>query len=169
MPVFYGTDRDHEENPKRLAYNADRAHGLELGRALVTVPKSHQVPQVERPWAIRIPYFNVTIYEQAEDPKKHFTLQEIRSLTKSDFLRLVRARLASSNTFKNHAIVFVHGYNTSFDNALYRTAQIAYDLHFDGARSSTAGRRAEAWQAIRMTARAPKGPSPTCGNSSISS
>ena len=27
----------------------------------------------------------------------------------------------------------MHGYDTSFDNALYRTAQIAYDLHFDGA------------------------------------
>jgi esterase/lipase superfamily enzyme len=133
VPVFYGTDRDHEPNPKRLAYNADRAHRLELGRALVTVPKIHQIPQIERPWAIRIPYFDVTIYEQAEDPKKHFTLQEIKSLTKSDFLRLVRARLAGSNTFKNHAIVFVHGYDTSFDNALYRTAQIAYDLHFDGA------------------------------------
>jgi esterase/lipase superfamily enzyme len=133
VPVFYGTDRDRDPNPKRLAYNADRAHRLELGRALVTVPKIHQVPQIERPWAIRIPYFDVTIYEQAEDPKKHFTLREIKSLTKSDFLRLVRARLAGSNTFKNHAIVFVHGYDTSFDNALYRTAQIAYDLHFDGA------------------------------------
>jgi len=133
VPVFYGTDRDHEPNPKRLSYNSDRAHRLELGRALVTVPKIHQIPQIERPWAIRIPYFDVTIYEQAEDPKKHFTLQEIKSLTKSDFLNLVRARLAGSNAFKNHAVVFVHGYNTSFDNALYRTAQIAYDLHFDGA------------------------------------
>lgn len=133
VPVFYGTDRDHEPNPKRFSYNADRAHRLELGRALVTVPKIYQVPQVERPWAIRIPYFDVTIYEQAEDPKKHFTLQEIKSLTKNDFLRLARARLAGSKTFKDHAIVFVHGYDTSFDNALYRTAQIAYDLHFDGA------------------------------------
>ena len=132
VPVFYGTDRDHEPNAKRLAYNADRAHRLELGRALVTVPKIHQVPQIERPWAIRIPYFDVTIYEQAEDPKKHFTLQEIKSLSKADFLRLVRARLATSNAFKNHALVFVHGYDTAFDNALYRTAQIAYDLHFDG-------------------------------------
>jgi len=133
VPVFYGTDRDHEANPKRLAYNADRAHRLELGRAFVTVPRIHQVPEIERPWAIRIPYFDVTIYEQAEDPKKHFTLQEIKALTKADFLRLVRARLAASNAFKNHALVFVHGYDTSFDNALYRTAQIAYDLHFDGA------------------------------------
>jgi esterase/lipase superfamily enzyme len=45
----------------------------------------------------------------------------------------VHERLASSMTFKNQALVFVHGYNTSFDNGLYRTAQIAYDLHFDGA------------------------------------
>lgn len=133
VPVFYGTDRDHEPNPKRLAYNADRARRLELGRAFVTVPKIHQVPQIERPWAIRIPYFDVTIYEEAEDPKKHFTLQEIKALTKADFLQLVRARLAASSAFKNHALVFVHGYDTAFDNALYRTAQIAYDLHFDGA------------------------------------
>ena len=27
----------------------------------------------------------------------------------------------------------MHGYNTSFDYALYRTAQIAYNLKFDGA------------------------------------
>jgi esterase/lipase superfamily enzyme len=30
-------------------------------------------------------------------------------------------------------VVFVHGYNTSFDYALFRTAQMAYDLKFDGA------------------------------------
>jgi len=45
----------------------------------------------------------------------------------------VRARLAKSERFKDHAIVFVHGYNTTFDNGIYRTAQIAYDLKFDGA------------------------------------
>ena len=60
-------------------------------------------------------------------------MQEIKSLSKEDFLSLVRERLANSRTFKDHALVFVHGYDTSFDNALYRTAQIAYDLRFDGA------------------------------------
>ena len=30
-------------------------------------------------------------------------------------------------------MVFVHGYNTAFDYALFRTAQMAYDLEFDGA------------------------------------
>ena len=75
--------------PSGPAALADAA-SLQLGEALVTVPKSHEVPQVERPWAIRIPYFDVTIYEQAEDPNKHFTMQEIKKLTKDDFLALVR-------------------------------------------------------------------------------
>jgi esterase/lipase superfamily enzyme len=133
VPVFYGTDRAEEPSPERVAYNSDRARRLELGRALVTVPKVHEVPQVERPWAIRIPYFDVTIWEETEDRNKHFTMQEIKKLSKDQFLQLVRQRLGRSNRFKDHALVFVHGYNTSFDNAVYRTAQIAYDLKFDGA------------------------------------
>ena len=133
VPVFFGTDRAEEPNPKRLSYGSDRGHHLELGRAFVTVPKLHEVPQIERPWALRIPYFNVTVYEQAEDPNKHFTMQEIKKLSKDGFLRLVHERLAGSQRFKDQALVFVHGYNTSFDNAVYRTAQIAYDLKFDGA------------------------------------
>jgi esterase/lipase superfamily enzyme len=133
VPVFFGTDRAEEANPKRLSYSSDRGRRLELGRALVTVPKQHEVPQVERPWALRIPYFNVTVYEEAEDPNKHFTMQEIKKLSQEDFLRLVRERLGGSSRFKDQALIFVHGYNTAFDNAVYRTAQIAYDLKFDGA------------------------------------
>jgi esterase/lipase superfamily enzyme len=132
VPVFYGTDRVRKDEPKRLVYTSDRARRLELGRALVTVPKLHQVPTIERPFAIRIPYTNVTIYEQAEDPKQHFTVQEIKSLTREEFIALARARVSASNAYKDQAVVFVHGYNTAFDYALYRTAQMAYDLKYDG-------------------------------------
>lgn len=133
VPVFFGTDRAETANPKRLAYSSERGRRLELGRALVTVPRTHEVPQIERPWSIKIPYFDVTIYEEEEDPKRHFTMPEIQKLSKPEFLKLVRDRLSASVRFKDHAIVFVHGYNTSFDNAVYRTAQISYDLKFDGA------------------------------------
>jgi esterase/lipase superfamily enzyme len=75
----------------------------------------------------------VVLYQAAEDPQKHVTIQEIKTLSKEDLLRLVRERLASSTRFRDHALVFVHGYNTAFDSAIYRTAQIAYDLKFDGA------------------------------------
>lgn len=133
VPVYYGTDRAREPDDKRIKYNSNRGRRLELGRALVSVPREHQIPNIERPWKITIPYFNVTVYEEKEDPKKHFTMREIRALTEEDLLKLVRERLAKSNNFKNHALVFIHGYYTGFDLAVYRTAQIAYDLKFDGA------------------------------------
>ena len=133
VPVFFGTDRTVEPDPKRLKYGSDRGHKLQLGRAMVTVPTAHKVPNIERPWVVEIPYFKVKIYEEAEDTAKHFTLQELSALTKEQMLALVKERLAKSASFKDHALVFVHGFNTSFDDALYRTAQISYDLKFDGA------------------------------------
>lgn len=133
VPVFYGTDRERKRESEKVAYDWQRGRRLELGRALVTVPKNHVVPMVERPWAIRIPYIDVTLYEAAEDPRKHFTISELKALTKEEFLNLVKARLDASARFEDHALVFVHGYKTTFENALYRTAQIAYDLKFDGA------------------------------------
>ncbi len=134
VPVFYGTDRARKDDPKGgFVYNSERARRLELGRALVTVPKVHQVPKIERPFALRVPYFQVTIYEQAEDPKLHFTIRELKALSEAEFLALARERVGGSSAFKDQAVVFVHGYNTGFDFALYRTAQMAYDLKFDGA------------------------------------
>jgi esterase/lipase superfamily enzyme len=133
VPVFYGTDRARKDQPQRVIYTSERARRLELGQALVTVPKTHQVPNIERPFAIRIPYFQITLYEGAEDPKSHFTIKEMSVLSREQFIAKARDRVNGSRSFKDQAVVFVHGYNNSFDYALYRTAQMAYDLKFDGA------------------------------------
>lgn len=133
VPVFYGTDRKRTNTTTRVLYDWQRGRRLELGRALVTIPKKHEVPMVERPWALKIPYLEITLYEEAENPKEHFTLKDIKALTKAEFLELVGKKLEASERFKDHALVFVHGYKTKFDNAVFRTAQIAYDLKFDGA------------------------------------
>jgi len=141
VPVFFGTDRSRRDQAKRIAYGSDRGHKLEVGRALVTVPKAHQVPNVERPWALKIPYTSIILYQEAEDPKKHFTIQELRALSKEDLLALVRDRLRGSRSFQDQALVFVHGYNNGFDDALYRTAQIAYDLKWSAASTPSTSRR----------------------------
>ena len=132
VPVFYGTDRVREDKPKRIAYTAGRGERLEIGRALVTVPKSHEVPNIERPWVYKVPFTNIEIYREAEDPAKHFTLSELKNLSEAEFIALVRARIAASSVYKGHALLFVHGFNTTFDYAVYRTAQLSYDLRFDG-------------------------------------
>lgn len=133
VQVFYGTDRTRADKPNRIAYGSDRAQRLELGRALVTVPIAHQAPPSARQWSIKRAYLSVTRLDAAEEAKTHFAVSQIGSLTHGEMLELVTERLRASKDYKDHAIVFIHGYNNDFDHALYRTAQIAYDLKFDGA------------------------------------
>jgi esterase/lipase superfamily enzyme len=132
VPVFYGTDRGRQQLGASTVYGSERARRLELGRALVTVPKAHQIPNLERPWVYRLPFTQIVLHSEPEDPRQHFTLKDVRPLSKEEFLQLVQERLKGSSDYKDHALVFVHGFNTSFEYALYRTAQIAYDIKFDG-------------------------------------
>jgi esterase/lipase superfamily enzyme len=133
VPVFFGTDRARKGEAGRAAYGVERARRLELGRALVTVPAAHRVLAIERPFALRIPYFQLVLYEQSEDPRKHFAIKTLEVLSRNELLTLVRARIAAARAFEDQALVFIHGFNTGFDQAIYRTAQLAYDLQFDGA------------------------------------
>jgi len=47
-----------------------------------------------------------------------------------DFFAELRRKIADSR--EKQALVFIHGFNTTFTDAARRTAQIAYDLGFDG-------------------------------------
>jgi len=43
-----------------------------------------------------------------------------------------RQQMQAAQAFKEQILLFVHGYNVSFDNAVRRAGQIAYDVNFDG-------------------------------------
>ena len=49
-----------------------------------------------------------------------------------------------SRSPRKDAFVFIHGFNVAFEDAVMRTAQIAYDLGFDGAPILYFGRRIRA-------------------------
>ena len=132
IPVFFATDRAEEPNPNRLDYSSSRGRKLDIGQAIVTVPKQHELSRVERPWAVRIPYIDVSVYEQAEDPRLHFTIEKLTRLPEAEFLAAAKDRLTAASKFKDHAFVFVHGFNMSFDNTIFRAAQLAFNLQFDG-------------------------------------
>jgi hypothetical protein len=141
-PVFFGTDRSRHDQAKRIAYGSDRGHKLEVGRALVTVPKAHQVPNVERPWAIKMPYTSIVFYQQAEDPKKHFTIQELRALSKEELLALVGDGCGVRKAIKTRPLslsTVTTTASTMRSIAPRRSLTISNTM---ARRSSTAGRRA---------------------------
>jgi esterase/lipase superfamily enzyme len=96
---------------------------IERGVCFVSIPKVHEQGsgEFERPG----------LFEFKVDREKHFDLPEVRLIDDRDkFLSYLRADVQSSP--HKHALVFIHGYNVTFELAAMRTAQLAHDLGFDG-------------------------------------
>ncbi|MEQ1825285.1 MAG: alpha/beta hydrolase [Pirellula sp.] len=91
---------------------------LHLGVSEVTLPPNHKIGELERPSLLRL--------EWKEDDKKHVVLQRVEVLEPDDFFRDVQAKGRDS------ALVFIHGFNVRFDDALRRTAQLTADLDYRG-------------------------------------
>jgi esterase/lipase superfamily enzyme len=89
----------------------------------VSIPKEHKVGQLEAPSIFRL--------EFREMPERHVVLMDVEPLESDVFFGALKARVEESEA--KSAFVFVHGFNVTFEDAARRTAQIAYDLKFDGA------------------------------------
>lgn len=105
------------------AYGNDRGRELRRGTCTVSIPREHQLGRLESPSILR--------FEFRYEPAKHVVLQEIQPRTADDFFALLSEKVGRSR--RKEAFVFIHGYNVSFEDAARRTAQLAYDLEFDGA------------------------------------
>jgi esterase/lipase superfamily enzyme len=122
IPVLFATDRDvtGAEAPGKF-FGAGRGP-LRFGVAEVSIPPTHRRGELEAPvwWKL----------EFRPDPRRHVTLARVTVTTREDFIALARSTVDGSP--RRDALLFVHGYNVSFENAARRTAQIAYDLRFQG-------------------------------------
>jgi esterase/lipase superfamily enzyme len=134
VKVFFATDRQHisgasgpancfgtERNPDP---DPDGQHLL-TGFVKVSIPPVHEAGQLERP-------FKWWIIEFKEDEKKHIVLKELTMVNGNDFYGALRQEYDERAPENRSAFVFIHGFKTSFDDAAYRTAQLAYDLNFEG-------------------------------------
>ena len=65
-------------------------------------------------------------------------MHKTERLADAAFYELLRQTVNQSA--RRELFVFIHGFNVSFEDAARRTAQIHYDLKFDGAESFSAGR-----------------------------
>jgi len=125
--VFYGTNRAPLAVPGPEGRFGTVPGPLRYGEVVVSVPKGHQQGVIERPGMITGFFFS-------PDPKKHFTIREIKGLTRAQLLQAVAAQAArAGGPGKRLALVFVHGFNVGFDDAAFRTAQMSYDIGFKGA------------------------------------
>ena len=122
--VFYATNRQVSGTGHVAIDYSDSMSSnlLSFGACTVSIPRDHRMGALESPSIFRLQFRN--------DPQKHIILQEILPLGREEFFRQVRVRAQKSE--RKELLVFIHGFNVSFEDAVRRTAQLAYDLGLDG-------------------------------------
>ncbi|MBC8353533.1 MAG: alpha/beta hydrolase [Planctomycetes bacterium] len=103
-------------------YGGEYTDRVEMGVCEVTIPDTHREGELEAPTLLE--------FQVAEDLQKHIVLRSVRRMEPDAFFGGLRREMQSKG---NHILVFVHGFNVSFDDAARRTAQMASDLKFAGA------------------------------------
>ena len=121
--VFYATDRAATGNAHPSSfYGSARSAGLQYGVCTVSIPPGHRRGKLEEQrW---------THLEYAPDVNKHVVLLRVSSFTRDRFFDSLRNRIGESRG--KRVLVFIHGYRVPFSVAVRRTAQIAFDMSFDG-------------------------------------
>ena len=123
VKVFYATDRKKTESSKPAElFGRDRGT-LTYGTCQVSIPRDHRIGELEAPSIWRL--------EFREDPERHVVLLQVAPQDKNAFFADMANRVRTSTGKK--LLLFVHGYNVTFADAARRTAQMSYDLAFDGA------------------------------------
>ena len=126
VDILFATLRKLENgnSPAAPIFSGERSQSLNFGRARVRIPEDHKIGRLELPGGLSI--FGIQLTHEEADPKKHFILRSRQPLTLEQWDSLI------DTIGPNDAVVFVHGFNTSFDDFVFRFAQIVWDLQYKG-------------------------------------
>lgn len=122
LPIYFATDRNRVNTSDWNEMFGNERSSLKYGVCEVSIPHDHKIGEIESP--------SIWRFEFTEDPEKHIMIHKINMMEKDNFFSDLRQKIQRSA--RKRTFLFVHGYNTSFSDAARRTAQISYDLLFDG-------------------------------------
>jgi esterase/lipase superfamily enzyme len=110
MTVYVATTRDRAD-PHSDAFTNGRAASVNYARYRIAVPPTHKPGAIE--WAKATP-----------DPRTDFVTLDRAALDRAQFDQAV---VRDQRPAKREVVVFVHGFNNSFQEALFRLVQIMAD------------------------------------------
>lgn len=122
VQTFFATDRNVTGSKKPDAVFGTQRAALSYGVCEVSIPRDHRMGELESPSIWRL--------EFQKKPSKHVTLLTTSISAKDAFFSNLANQIKKSA--KDSAFIFIHGYNVTFEDAARRSAQMAYDLNFDG-------------------------------------
>ncbi len=116
VQVFIASTRKGETGPAPR----EQASAARYALATMTVPEGHRAGSMEAP-----------LWGRANG-RTDIALAGERDLDEDEFRAELASHLSGRVGVNRDVLVFVHGYNTSFEEARLRATQIAADMHFGG-------------------------------------
>jgi esterase/lipase superfamily enzyme len=115
-PIFVGTTRAF--NPETGSFGPERSPDLTLAQYDISIPPQRKPGEITWPKPGRAP-----------DPYTEFlTADETIFASDAAFRQNLAAAMRSVPGQKRQALIFVHGFNNTFAEGLYRIAQLTHDL-----------------------------------------
>lgn len=123
VPIHFATHRDRTGRKNPYDYYRGKRSELSFGKALVTVPKDRRPGEFRRASRRNAASAN---------KMKLITIDSVEGITDREIL-LEDLQAAISGSNRREALLFIHGFNTSFAGGLMRAAQLSVDLDINGA------------------------------------
>jgi esterase/lipase superfamily enzyme len=117
VQIFIASTRKGENGAAAQQATAD---GTRYALTTLTFPPGHKPGEIERPmWG-------------SGNAGDHVVVAGRRELDADEFHAEIASHISGRIGVNRDILVFVHGFNTSFEEARWRTGQIAADSHFGG-------------------------------------
>lgn len=119
-PVWFGTNR--KPAATGAGFTSERHDRITRGRVEVHVPEAHRFGETGTSFWRRLLRFDLR--------DDRLRVKQITRQERDDFYAEMQQTLARAQADGNlpHALFYLHGYHTTFDDAAIRAAQIGYDL-----------------------------------------
>lgn len=124
VELLFVTDRVAQNGPQSVIFTGDRQGSLSFGAVSIHIPNHHKIGQIELPGAWKL--WGFEIWRERQDDTKHFAVRKLAILPIPEWDRIAQQKGTKS------ALVFVHGFANSFEDAVFRNAQMVYDLQYQG-------------------------------------
>jgi esterase/lipase superfamily enzyme len=124
VELLFATNRIPLNGSRATDFKGDRADKLSFGACRVLVPEDHKIGQLELPR--KTSWIRFRFKDEAVDERHHFVIKGISAFDRNQFLDIVQRDPSRT------ALIFVHGFNTSFQDGVLRFSQIIWDMQFKG-------------------------------------
>ncbi len=117
--MMVATTRKASEDPGRL-YSGERGETISLNNIVISVPPDRNRKAGQVQWPNRLP----------ANPEEEFAVLDVGKITTE---KQAHSWFRKNRNRKGQVVIFVHGFNNSYADAVFRFAQIMHDAGTDAA------------------------------------